>query len=188
MDIDSHDKIINGCKRNERKYQEMFYKYYSPRLMGVAIRMAPDKDTAEDLLQDAFMKIFRSIKSVDKSIEPIIYTWSKRVLTNLIIDYHKKNQHKLVNSFGDMTDVLDEYEYVDNDTDDYLSIKNISPKMLHEAVASLSPKYKLVFNLHVVEGYIHTEISEMLGINVNTCKSNLRKAKIRLKKQLSLCS
>jgi len=188
MDNHNHKEVIDGCKRFERNYQEIFFNYYYPRLIAVSLRMSPNKTIAEDLLQDAFIKIFMNIGSMNKHNVEVVYTWSKKILSNIIYDYYRQNPHRLLLN---MDEVIDGVLYVDNDEDEddnYLDSKDVTPKMLQEAIETLSPQYKLVFSMYLMEGYQHNEISEILGISISTSKTNYMKARRHLQKILEPCT
>lgn len=176
------DEVIKGCKRQERKYQEILFKDFYGKLMGVSLRMAPDKGTAEDLLQDAFIKIFNKIDMVDKNNVEVVFGWCRKILSNSIIDYYRKNPFRLVSTMDEILDIEDDegdYNYLEN--------KGITPTMIQNAIETLSPRYKLVFSMYAIEGYQHNEVSEMLGISVSTSKSNYMKARRHLQKKLKPC-
>ncbi len=180
-------EIINGCIKNNRDCQKKFYKEFAPKLMGVSIRMSPDDDTAKDLLQESFLKMFDKLHTLDCHEPAVVYTWCKRIVTNTVIDYIRKNRNIYV---------IDTFEQTLEDSDvgvedgieyGYLDSKNISPSQLVNAIKTLSPQYKLVFNLYVMEGLTHKEIGETLKISEGTSKSNLSKARENLRKELELC-
>ena len=175
-------QIIEGCVKNNLKSQEAFFKMYYGRLMGVSLRMSPNREIAEDLLQEAFIKIFKGLNTLDNHNPAVIYSWCKRILTNTIIDYYRKNK-TFESSFDDNFDTPIEEESDMN----YLESKNIDVDVLISSLQNLSPQYNLVFNLYVVEGYSHKEISEKLQISVGASKSNLSRAKYNLRKELELC-
>lgn len=179
--------IAKGCAKNNRGCQEELYKYLYPRLMVVSLRMSPDSDTAKDLLQESFIKIFDKIDTLDNYDEAVVYTWCKRVVTNTVIDYIRKNRRVYVS---------DTFEETLSDSDvgveegieyGYLDSKNIEPQQLMDAIQTLSPQYKLVFNLYVMEGLTHKEIGKILEISEGTSKSNLSKARENVRKELETC-
>ena len=98
--MDKHGEIIEGCKRNERTYQELFHRMYYARLMVVSVRMAPTIDIANDLLQDGFLKIFEKISTLDNHNPSVIYSWSKKVLTNTILDHYRRTKFERKNVFS----------------------------------------------------------------------------------------
>jgi RNA polymerase sigma-70 factor (ECF subfamily) len=113
----NYEEIIEGCKRQDRKYQEILFKNFYPMLMPVSTRMAPDNATAEDLLQDAFIKIFEKIDTIDKNNIEVVFSWCKKVLTNIIIDYYRSKPHRLLPSINDIDDLIDD-DVIDDDIND----------------------------------------------------------------------
>jgi RNA polymerase sigma-70 factor (ECF subfamily) len=174
-------EVIEGCIKNKRKYQEVFYKMFYGKLMGVSLRMSPNEELAKDFLQESFIKIFNKLHMLDKHEPQIVYSWCKRILTNTIIDHYRKNKHFEL-SFDDNFDTP-----IEDVDDNYLESKNIDVALLIRAIQKLSPQYNIVFNLYIMEGYSHQEISNELQISIGTSKSNLSKAKANLRKELELC-
>lgn len=175
------EQLVKGCLNKDIRCQENFFKKYYGKLMAIAVRMTPNREVAEDLLQNAFIKIFNSLGSL-KSYEPdVVYAWCKVIVRNTIIDYHRGRKVYEI-SFDDSLDLPFEDTGYDMD---YLESKKVTPNKIIRALQNLPPKYNLVFNLHVIDGYRHDEISKMLNINIGTSKSNLSKAKDRLRKELT---
>jgi RNA polymerase sigma-70 factor, ECF subfamily len=149
------------------------------KCMGTALRYADGETMAKDILQDSFIKIFKNIKSVDvnrKNLEG----WMMRVVVNTAIDRVRKNSNTKY-----ITDSIDEgygeddkfnhtYNKVSADED---FSERLDGEYIIELIQGLSPKYKLVFNMSVMEGLPHKKIAERLGISEGTSKSNLSKAK-----------
>jgi len=175
-------KLIDGCVKNNRASQEEFFKTYYPRLMVVSLRMSPDDDTAQDLLQDAFLKIFDRLHTLDNRLPAVVYSWCSRIVSNTVIDYIRKNKNThIVDTLEETLESVDEgIEY------GYLDSKGIEPHMLISAMQNLSPQYRLVFNLYVIDGLTHKAIGERLGISEGTSKSNLFKARKNVKRELEL--
>lgn len=176
------ETLINGCKKKDIRCQEKLFKMYYGKLMGIAIRMTPNREIAKEVVQESFIKIFKKIDSL-KTYEPAqIYTWCKLIVRNTAIDYYRKikrNEKSFDDTF-DSYDASDEINY-----NDYLDYKNISPNKVITAIQNLPPKMGLVFNLFVIDGLSHVEISEKLNINEGTSKSNLAKARMKLVKELT---
>jgi RNA polymerase sigma-70 factor (ECF subfamily) len=179
-------KLIDGCIKNDRASQEEFFKSYYPRLMVVSLRMSPDDDTAKDLLQDAFLKIFDKLHTLDNRLPAVVYSWCCRIVSNTVIDYIRKNKNTY--SVDTLEETLEEtLESADEGIEyGYLDSKGIEPHMLISAMQNLSPQYRLVFNLYVIDGLTHKAIGERLGISEGTSKSNLFKARKNVKKELEL--
>jgi len=144
----------------------MFYAYG----MSITLRYAESRDEAAEILNDAFMKVFTNIKDFnsDKPFKP----WLRRIIINTAINhYHKNKQYREMDSVDIAEESLGKSEKI---------IPGISYEEIIEMVQQLSPAYRTVFNLYVIEGFKHREIAEMLDIAVGTSKSNLAKAKKNL--------
>ena len=142
--------------------------------MGICRRYARDPDEASDILSESFLKIFSHIEKYDVS-RPF-KSWISKIITNTAIDYHRATlkflQQEDVNEHEDLGDEASVYGKLAYDE-------------LLALVRSLSPAYQTVFNLYAIDGYSHNEIAELLGITVNTSKSNLHKARKRLQELLN---
>ena len=147
----------------------MFYSYG----MSVCIRYSNNRDEAVEILNEGFMKIFQNLKKFDLSMP--FKPWFRRILINCAINNFKWKQRKFKEE-----SVEDTPEGVAQE--DILS--GISYQEIIDMIQKLSPAYRTVFNLYVIEGYKHEEIADMLGISVGTSKSNLSKAKQNLREIL----
>jgi len=173
-------QLVEGCKKQSRIAQkEVFSKLYR-RLFGVCMRYAEDQDEAKDILQNGFIKVFKSIENYkgDGSFEG----WIKRIVINTAIDNYRRKKVKPLVIDSDLTDRLG--DDMEDELEDETIYQQIPIKMVLEAVQKLSPAYQTVFNLYVMEGYNHNEIAEMLEISVGTSKSNLSKARQNLRRLL----
>ena len=153
--------------------QKLLYEKHSPKMYAVCLRYSGNSEDASDLLQEGFIKIFKNLSKYrgDGSFEG----WIRRIFVNTSIEhFRKKVRLQNVTETQENTVEDKEWNVLDN-----LAEKDIM-KMIHE----LSPGYKAVFNMHVVEGYSHKEIAEILGINEGTSKSQLARAKTVLKKMV----
>lgn len=150
------------------------------RLLGVCMRYADDDDEAKDILQNGFIKVFKSVENYkgDGSFEG----WVKRIVINTAIDNYRRKKVKLVVVDSELTDRLG--SNMEEEVEDDSIYQQIPIKAVLDAVQDLSPAYRTVFNLYVLEGYNHNEIAEMLTISVGTSKSNLSKARLNLRKML----
>ena len=174
--------IIEGCKKGKRKYQKQLFEKYYGKMMGVCLRYARDEDEAQDMVQNGFIKVFNKLEvyNYTGSFEG----WVRRIMVNTAIDLIRKNKNN--------TYALEEETIIPASTEeDGIVLEeeqielNIKAKKAVEAIGQLSAGYKMVFNLYVIEGYTHKEIAEYLGISEGTSKSNLAKAKQKLRALLS---
>ncbi len=165
--------LINGCINKDRRMQEMLYQRFSPKMYAVCLRYCKDPEDAQDVLQDGFVKIFRSLHNYrgDGSFEG----WLRRIIVNTAIEHHRKAARNVA------TIEPQDVEIEDTALD---ALKNLAEKDIIKMLQHLSPGYRLVFNMHVIEGYSHKEIGEILGSSEGTSKSQLARAKTMLKQIL----
>lgn len=161
--------LINGCIQGDRRMQEELYRRFSPRMYAVCLRYAGNAEEAEDILQEGFVKVFKKLDSFRK--EGSFEGWVRRIFVNTAIEHFRRKRYlmpvteKEENTIeGKYTSVLDE----------------LAEKDILALVQELSPGYRTVFNMYVVEGYTHKEIADMLGISEGTSKSQLSRAKVIL--------
>lgn len=155
--------------------QEALYKKYASKMMGVCMRYAYSNFEAEDIFQDAFVKVFQKLDSFRG--EGSFEGWMRFIFVNTAINYYNKNK-----KHNQTEDVEQHYEIQEQSAD---VLSKISMDEILEMVQRLSDGYRLVFNLHVIEGYSHKEIGEMLNITEGTSKSQLSKAKLLLRNMIT---
>jgi RNA polymerase sigma factor (sigma-70 family) len=171
----SDQQIIKLCARHDRKAQQELYDKYSHLLLGVCLRYSGDKAEAEDILQESFLKIFFNIK--DFKGLGCFTGWLRKVTVNTAITHYHKNLKYRYN--------VDIDEYVSAETgssgfeEDFFTSDELF-RVLNELPAG----FRMVFNLYAVEGYKHKEIAEMLGIDINTSKSQYSRAKAAIRGKL----
>jgi RNA polymerase sigma factor (sigma-70 family) len=169
-------RLFEQCKLNDGRAQRALYDHYKARLMGLCRRYAKDRDDAQDMLQEAFIKIFSHISQV-KCFESF-EGWMRSVAIRTAIDhYNKKKRADL------FSNPYQEYETVGGGHD--IILDNISDEYLITIVNDLPEGCRLVFNLSVVEGYNHVEIAAMLSVTESTSRSQLHYAKQLLKEKLN---
>ena len=169
----TEEELIKGCIKNERLAQKRLYERHFGKMFGVCMRYASHREQATEMLNMGFLKVFDSIKKFAEK-GGNIEAWIYRIMVNTCIDYLRseiRHQH---------TDI-EKSVYVE-DTGDVIS--DLAAEQILEMVNQLSPAYRTVFNLYVVEGYNHSEIGELLGISDGTSKSNLAKARARLQEKI----
>ena len=163
------EELIEGCLKNKRRSQEALFKLYYGRMLGVCMRYSNDRDTAEEMLQEGFIKIFDKLSAFD--YKGSFEGWMRRVIANTALDRIRKSKK---NPF--LTDNDEDFKLgatnpmIDQEEIDFINVK---AEIALEAVQQLSPAYRSVFNLFVMEEYTHKEIAEILGISEGTSKSNL---------------
>lgn len=166
--------LIEKCKRNNSSAFEILYKKYAPTMKGVAFRYVNDSSIAEDIIQEAFIKVFVNINSFN-SKSGSFEGWLRRVVVNASIDQFKKikKQNESIYDIDYLTENDEDSE--PNDNYDY------SKEELIESINMLPKGYKLVFNMYVFDKYSHKEIASSLNITEGTSKSQFSKAKKYLK-------
>ncbi|HYQ56272.1 MAG TPA: sigma-70 family RNA polymerase sigma factor [Draconibacterium sp.] len=166
-------KIIKDCASGKSRAQERLYQMFAPKMFGVCLRYAKDSTEAEDNLQDGFIKVFQYIGSFRH--EGSLEGWIRRIMVNVSLEKFRK-QHVMhpVEDIG----IYEEQ----NISDDILD--EISAKELIAVIQELPPRYRMAFNLFVIEGMSHQEISEEMKITVGTSKSNLARARDILKRRV----
>lgn len=173
----SQNEIVQGCIQNDAYYQRILVDTYLSKLMTVSRRYAPRTEDAEDILQDAFIKIFRAIKNFDPD-RGVLESWMRKIVINTALKKLQSNPFLLHRNTE---------ELIDADIVSTLS-PSVYDRLLEEdildVISTLPDGYKQIFNLSVIEGYPHKEIAKMLDIKEGTSRSNLAKAKRLLRKKL----
>ena len=169
----TEEELIKGCIKNERLAQKRLYERYYGKMMGVCMRYASHREQATEMLNLGFLKVFNSIqKYAEKGSN--LEAWMYRIMVNTAIDYLRaeiRHQHA----------DIEKSVYVE-DTADVLA--DLAAEQIMAMINELTPAYRAVFNLYVIEGYNHAEIGKLLGINEGTSKSNLAKARAKLQEKI----
>lgn len=166
------EELIENCKKNDVKAQGELYKLYSGKLYSICLKYSKDADEAQDNLQDAFITIFKSIEQFQ--YRGSFEGWIKRITVNTVLQkYRKERVFEIINE-----QQIEQEEEVEVDE------SQLSLKFLLEIIQSLPDRYRLVFNLYVLDGYSHQEIATMLEITEGTSKSNLARARMILKTKI----
>ena len=173
-----NDNIIKRAQKRERNAQKLVYEQLSPKLFPICLRYSSDKQQAEEYLHNGFVKLFTNINKY--GFKGAFEGWSKKLIVNLILtDLRKAKTIKII-KIDDDKNILDKIETTEQE---YL--ENVKPTELIKYIQELTPRYRAVLNMYVIEDYSHKEIAKELKITVGTSKSNLFKAKQKLKEILS---
>lgn len=165
------EQLIENCKSNDAKAQSELYKLFSGKLFAVCLKYSRNYVEAEDNLQDAFLTIFKKIEQYKN--KGSFEGWLKRLTVNTVLQqYRNEKVFDIVNET-----IADEVE-VEIDEDD------LSIDYLLQIIQKLPDRYRLVFNMYVLDGYSHKDIAEMLDIHIGTSKSNLARARQILKQTI----
>lgn len=168
-------ELILGCQRNERKAQFEFYQLYAPKLLGIAYRFAADRDLANDLLQEAFIRIFKNIEKY--RFDGPIGAWNRRILIHTSIDF--MNKYKRL-KFDD----IHETQHLNELVESPMQLENLQCEDIIRHICLLPDGFRTVLNLYAIEGYSYAEISEMLGIKEVTVRTQYMRAKQKLSEVL----
>lgn len=165
------DTIIKGCKQQDRNAQEKLYHQFSAKFFTICLKYSSSYEQAKDNLQEGFLKIFQNISQYRGKGK--FEGWMTRIMINTALkEYQKKSIFLAVNE-----EILEEPEVEFEE-------EQISVDFLIQIIQELPDRYRLVFNLFAMDGYSHKEISEMLKISEGTSKSNLARARFKLKERI----
>ncbi|GAB3541128.1 RNA polymerase sigma factor [Pontibacter brevis] len=168
------DKLIEGCIAGKREVQRLLYDLYSKKMMAVCLRYAPTTFEAEDIMQEAFVKVFSNIGNFKRDC-PLEF-WIRKIMVNTALKHLRGKQ---------LLTVSHEAEEVSNLPSESFSLTGYTLDELLSMIQSLAPRYRMVFNLYAIEGYNHKEIGEMLGISEGTSKSQYSRARAILQGMIS---
>jgi len=170
----SEKDFIDACVRNERWAQKQLYEKHYSQMMGVCLRYAKNEHDALDILQEGFIKVFRNIAKYQAGTT--LVAWIRRIMVNTAIDFYRKNIRRRTEDLDTAFNV----KSLDAD-----AISQCSEKEILAAVQQLTPAYRVVFNLYVIEGHSHKEIAELMEITESTSRSNLVKSRMKLREIIS---
>ena len=171
----TEDELIRGCLQEDAPCQKEVFNRYASRMLGVCNRYARNSADAEDILQDAFIKVFDKIYQF--KFEGSFEGWIRKIVVNTAL-----KKYSLVRYSKELTG----YEVNENNGGnvDPAAYAHLTENDLLVLINSLPDGYRLIFNLYVIEGYQHEEIASMLGIQPGTSRSQLVKARSMLQKQI----
>lgn len=163
--------LLEGCKKNDRESQRLLYQHYYAYALSICARYSRSLDEAKEIVNDGFMKVFQKLDQHET--ESSFKGWLRKIMINSAIDHYRREarHYNHVQASPDKTfepgagTVLDDISYAE----------------LIGMIQHLSPAYRAVFNLHVIDGFTHEEIAKILNISEGTSKSNLMKARENLK-------
>lgn len=171
----SDERLVEGCLRDNREYQEILYRRYADRMYNVALSYSDSEDDACDILQEGFIRVFRQLHKF--RFECALEGWIRRIIVNKAIELYRKNRRldEIMEDYG--TGIQPIVEGV---------LDKINSSDLVQIVNGLPSKAAMVLKLYAIEGYAHKEIAEMLNISVGTSKSQLNRARALLKEKISI--
>lgn len=167
----SLEQLLQKCRNNDTKAQSDLYKLYSSKLFALCLKYSRNRAEAEDNLQDAFLTIFKKISQY--SGKGSFEGWLKRITINTALQRYRSQR---------VFDIVNEEQIEDVHID--IETETVDIDFLLDSIQELPDRYRLVFNLYVLDGYSHKEISSMLDITTGTTKSNLARARKILKEKV----
>jgi len=169
--------LIEGCKRGESWARKELYEQYAPIMMGVCMRYVSNRETAKDLLQDGFIKVYTKIDMYSGTGS--LGGWMRRIFATTALEYLRRNDTLR------MSVNIDDYNDATENVD-YSALERLSADELMACIAELPNGFRTVFNLFAIEGYTHSEIAEMLNIKESTSRSQFIRARKALQKNVQL--
>lgn len=182
MDFSSKEdveKLIEKCIAGDRKAQQIFYESFYRTMLGVCLRYASNSSEAQDFLHDGFVKAFNKLKDFKNAGS--LEGWLRRIMVNNAIDEIRRKREIFTQENDSVLINLSEDELDEKEKEMLIQAK---AEEIVKMIQKLTPAYRTVFNMYVIEEYSHKEIAEELGISVGTSKSNLAKAKMKIRELL----
>ena len=170
----SPDDLIKGCIRNDRRTQELLYKQYCQSMLAICRSYTRQEEDAVEILQDAFLKIFRQIEKFDAT-RSSLYTWMRTIMIRTAIDFLRKEKNQPASL---------EWKEVHDPAIDADCLQHLSEREVSFYLQQLPQTTRAVFNLFVTEGYAHREIGALLNISEGTSKWHLSEARRQLQQLL----
>lgn len=171
---------IRGCSLNNRESQKKIFSSFYGYAMSVCSRYTSKHDDATEILNDGFLKVFKEIHHFVPAYSDVMNSfkgWLRKIIVYTAIDHNRKyHKYEMTTSYDEK---VTETAYIEESALDKISYDEII-----KAIRKLSPAYRTILNLFIIEGFSHKEIAEKLGISTGTSKSNLSKAKVQLQKIL----
>lgn len=173
-EINLQEQLIQQCISGNSKAQSMLYTQYSKAMYNICLRMVSNRMDAEDVLQNAFVEVFRGLKSFKGT--STLGAWIKRIVINNNIDFLKKKRIY----FEEVDDRLEVVEDIQSTVSEKYDVS-----IVKHNIGLLPDGYRVVFSLYLLEGYDHKEIGEILGVSEATSKSQYSRAKKKLKEMIA---
>ena len=166
-------ELAGRCRQGDNLARKELYERYAGRMLSVCLRYTGDRETAEDLMHDGFLKLFDSFDKFTWRGDGSLRAWMERVMVNTALQYLRKND--VINQSEALDNIPETYEEPDAST-----VETIPQKVLMQFISELPAGYCTVFNLYIFEEKSHREIARMLGINEKSSASQLTRAKAAL--------
>ena len=176
MRIRNENELVEACKNKDRSAMEKIYVLHMPRMLAISRRYCKNQWDAEDVVQDAFIKVFRNFHSYQYNNS--LSKWIERIVINCAIDFWRASKKILYTESNEFLEHVSNKEL--EDTDDLHLIEQVSIDTLRDLINDLPDQYRFVLNLYAIEGYSHKEIGEMLSIKESTSRSNYARARKKI--------
>ncbi len=165
--------LLKGCKRGKRGSQEELYRRFASAMYGLCLQYSSSEEDAQDILQEGFIKVFAKLDQVKNAAA--LPGWIRRVMINTALEKYRSQV---------LLQRIDEVKEEVGELSGDGAFEDLTCEELVGLIQTLSPRYRMVFNLYAIEGYNHQEISKLLGISTGTSKSNLSRARAVLQERI----
>lgn len=169
----SEQQLIEGCLKEDRRFQKELYERYASSLYAVCFRYCKNREEAQDVLHEGFIKAIKNLHNFEG--KGSFEGWLRRIMVNTSLELFRKNKH---------LSVVEDIENADEHSIESKALENMSANELLQLVNALPAGFKVVFNLYAIEGFSHKEIADQLGISVGTSKSQLSRARVSLQNMI----
>lgn len=172
----SDSDLVKACRKQTRPAQHELFRRFSYMMKGICLRYAQDESEAEDVLQEAFIRIFRNLELYSE--KGPLGAWIRKITVNSALEHYRKNKtirHHLAQVFE-----ISDFNPLTQDN----AIEQLNLEALLQKIQQLPPGFRTVFNLYAIEGYTHQEIGELLGISDGTSKSQYSRARLLLREMI----
>lgn len=169
-------EIIAGCRRGEAQARKQLYEQFAPAMLSVCARYSGNRDTARDLLQDGFIKVFTKIDTFTGSGS--FAGWIRRIFVTTSLEFlRQKDALRLSINLDELNNIADEI--------DISIVDKLSADDLMKCISELPDGYRTIFNLYAIEGYSHAEIAEMLHVKESSSRSQFGRARQLLQRKIN---
>lgn len=173
--IENEQELVNGCRRRDRLAQKRLYETFGGKMFALCLRYVKNRADAEDVLQEAFIKIYENIDAF-RGDSPLQY-WIKSIVVNTALKHIRKQKY--------LVELDDVHTYDNQVADPGFTLAGFQMQQLMEMIHELPTGCQTVFNLYAIEGYQHNEIAELMGISEGTSKSQYSRARGLLQQKLN---
>ena len=172
-----HQKLIDECRHGSTKSQFELYKLYYKAMFNTSLRLVNDSMEAEDVMQEAFLKAFKNIHTYKEEVS--FGAWLKRIVVNQSLDVLKKRKLD--------TEPIDDRQITIADKNDSSELDDVAQKVaeVKQHISQLSENYRIIITLHLIEGFDHEEISEILGITNAAVRTGYSRARKKLQEMIT---